>query len=66
MVKSKSFESILESAVAGDHDALEKILEIYMPLINKHSYIDGTFDEDCKQYIMMRIAMQITKFELYP
>jgi len=61
-MKNKSFESVLRRVADGDHDALEQILELYMPLIDKHSHVDGHFDEDCKQYIMMRIAMQISKF----
>lgn len=37
------------------------ILE-YEPLINKHSHIDGIYDEDLHQYILIRIALNISKF----
>lgn len=61
---NEEFAEILSQAVSGSHAALEKIIDLYMPLINKHSLIDGTMDEDCRQYILMRIALQITKFKI--
>ena len=63
-MENKTFETLLRAAIAGSHDALEVIFEMYDPLINKHSQINGVFDEDCKQYILMRIAIQISKFEI--
>ena len=50
--------------MAGSHEALEKILNLYMPLINHNSVINGVLDEDCKQYIMIHIALNIGKFIL--
>ena len=58
------FRQILERAVAGNHEALEKILNLYMPLINHNSVINGVLDEDCKQYILIHIALNIGKFIL--
>lgn len=63
MTKSE-FAEILTRATAGDHAALDKIFEIYMPLIDKHSVVGGRFDEDCKQYIMFQIVLQITRFKI--
>ena len=63
MTKSE-FAEILNRATAGDHAALDKIFEIYMPLIDKHSVVGGRFDEDCKQYIMFQIVLQITRFKI--
>lgn len=57
-----TFRRVLQGAVAGNHDDLEIILELYTPLIDKHCYIDGRFDEDLRQYILMRIALNINKF----
>lgn len=59
---SIEFNLLLEAAVAGNHDALEDILRLYMPLIDRNSVINGVLDEDCKQYIMMHIALNISKF----
>ena len=58
----KQFSPLLLRAIAGSHDAIEEILEIYAPLIDHHSRIDGRIDEDCRQYILMRIAINISKF----
>lgn len=63
MTKSE-FAKILNLAVEGNHAALNKIFELYMPLIEKHSRINGKFDEDCKQYIMIQIALQIAHFKI--
>lgn len=63
-MSSEEFRRILEQAVAGSHEALEKILNLYMPLINHNSVINGVLDEDCKQYIMIHIALNIGKFIL--
>lgn len=60
--KTRSFRSILEGAVAGDHDDLETILKMYEPMIRKYSTWNGRVDEDLRQYIMMRIALNISKF----
>ena len=58
------FRSILIGAVSGNHEDLEKILELYMPLIEKNSYLNGNRDEDLKQYLMIHITLQIGKFPL--
>ena len=63
-MEERSFESLLRLAITGDHDAFEKLLNLYMPLINKNSYVDGQFDEDCKQYIMIQIALEISRFKI--
>ena len=63
MYKS-DFSAVLTKAINGNHAALERIFEMYKPLIDKHSVVDGTFDEDCRQYIMIHIAMQISKFQI--
>lgn len=59
---ASEFRMLLQSAVAGDHEAVEQILKLYMPLINKNSVIDGRLDEDCRQYILIHIALNIGKF----
>ena len=58
------FRSLLTGAVSGKHEDLEKILELYKPLIEKNSYLNGNLDEDLKQYLMIHIALQIGKFPL--
>lgn len=63
-MRSEEFRQTLQAAVAGSHDALEKILELYRPLIDKYSRIDGQLDEDLRQYILIHIALNISKFTL--
>ena len=61
-MSSDEFRQTLERAVAGNHEALERILEMYMPLIDHNSIINGQLDEDCRQYILIHIALNISKF----
>lgn len=61
-MKNNDFRLILQAAVAGEHKALEQIFEMYEPIIKKYCYIDGEFDEDLHQYILIRIALKISKF----
>lgn len=56
------FRELLIRAVSGDHAAVEEILLLYLPLINRYSVIDGRLDEDCRQYILIHIALNIGKF----
>ena len=48
---NQQFAAVLQGAVAGRHEDLEQILELYEPLIRKHSLHNGTFNEDLHQYL---------------
>lgn len=61
MMKNE-FALTLHEAIAGSHEALEKILALYAPLLRKHAYINGAFDEDLHQYLLMHVALNIHKF----
>jgi DNA-directed RNA polymerase specialized sigma subunit len=65
-VESRNFSDVLQAARIGDPDAVEAILSRYMPLINSRSIIDGVLDEDMRQYIAMRVIMQISRFDPNP
>ena len=56
------FRITLQGAVAGNHDDFLKIIELYEPLISNHCYINGKFDADLHQYVLMHIALKISKF----
>lgn len=60
----EEFREILTGAVAGRHEDLEQILQMYMPLIDKQSNLHGRLDEDLKQYLMIHIALNISKFSI--
>jgi hypothetical protein len=62
-VDSRCFSEVLRSAVNGDPVAVEAILLKYMPLFNNRSVVGGEFSEDLRQYIMMRVIMELPKFD---
>ena len=35
---------------------------LYDPLIDKHCFINGKHDDDLKQYLLMHLALNISKF----
>ncbi len=63
-MRKQEFESILEQAVSGNKKSIEIILELYAPLINRKSYLNGKLDEDLRQYILMHIIKNISKFKI--
>lgn len=56
---NEQFRELLIKAQAGDNEAMADILEMYMPLINKHSYVNGKLDEDLRQNIILEILKSI-------
>ena len=61
-LSNNEFREILVRAQAGDNEAMTDILEMYMPLINKHSFVNGKLDEDLLQNILLQIVKSIKKF----
>ena len=61
-LSNNEFREILVRAKAGDNEAMTDILEMYMPLINKHSFVNGKLDEDLRQNILLQIVKSIKKF----
>ena len=60
----EEFCKVLEGAVAGKHEDLGILLRLYQPLIDKYSLWEGCIDEDLRQYLLIHIALNITKFIL--
>lgn len=58
------FDRILKRAVEGDEKAIREILEIYEPMIKSNSRWRGKLDEDLKEYIVIRIIKNISKFKI--
>jgi len=58
----REFREVLKGAVAGIHEDMEEVLRMYMPMINKYSMRNGQLDEDLRQYIMIHVALNISKF----
>lgn len=63
-MKPEDFKKILAGAISGSHFDFEKLLELYRPMIEHNSYLYGQFDEDLNQYILMHIALNISKFKI--
>ena len=42
---------------------LSVLIELYMPLINKYSKLDGKINEDLKQVIILKIITNLNKFK---
>ena len=63
-MNSCEFHSLLERAVSRDMNALEEILDLYEPLIDRYSRIDGIVDEDLRQHLLLHIALNISRFEI--
>ena len=61
-LSNNEFREILVRAQAGDNEAMTDILEMYMPLINKHSFVNGKLDEDLRQNILLQIVKSIKNF----
>ena len=53
------FRKLLIRAQAGDNEAMTDLLEMFMPLINKHSYVNDRLDEDLRQNIILEILKSI-------
>ena len=51
-MKASEFRALLQLAISGERTAVEALISLYMPLINRYSVIDGKFDDDCRQYIL--------------
>ena len=62
MFDNQNFGELIVAAQSGSNEAIEQIIEMYMPLITKHSYIDGTLNEDLRQEIILKIITNISKF----
>ena len=63
-MNASEFKKVLQGAVLGNHRDLESIMELYMPMIEHNSYLYGRLDENLKQYILIHIAFNISKFKI--
>ena len=59
-----SFRDLIVEAQKGNNEAMTEIIEMYMQVVNKNSYIDGRIDEDLRQEILLKIITNIGKFKV--
>lgn len=62
-MESRLFSDVLRAAVSGDPDSVEAIVASYMPLISSWSVNGEVFDEDMRQYILLRVITQIPRYD---
>lgn len=60
----QEFRCLLERAISRDMDALEEVLTLYEPMIDRFSRIDGEIDEDLRQNLLLHIALNISRFKI--
>ena len=63
-LNTEEFRMILERAINGSNNDIDRLLKMYEPLIDRSSYLKGNFDEDLRQYIMLHIIQNISKFKI--
>lgn len=57
------FEELLFQAKADDKEAVEQIVEVYRPLLIKNALVNGIFDEDLYQELMVELMKCIRYFK---
>ena len=57
------FEELLFLAKADDKQAVEQIVEMYRPLVIKNALVNGIFDEDLYQELMVELMKCIRYFK---
>ena len=63
-MKTICFSKVLQMPCSGDPDALIALIAEYQPIVDHHSVVDGRFNEDCFQYILLRLLSKIKKFRI--
>ena len=53
------FREMVERAIAGEKQAMEQLLFLCKPLIDHYSYVNGKFDEDCRQEVILWLIRTI-------
>lgn len=56
------FEDVLFCAKQGDKEAMEQMLNMYRPMLIRNSLIDGRFDEDLYQELVVETLKCIQYF----
>lgn len=58
------FERMLNQAKNGDEKAVLSLVELYKPLLIKNAIINGRFDEDLYQELMITMLKVIASFTI--
>lgn len=58
------FMKLLRQAKTGNEPAIAEIMEMYRPLLIKHSIIDSSYDEDLFQELSITLLKCIIQFRV--
>ena len=58
------FKDTILLAKRGNEAAMEKLLKRYEPLLKKCSYVQGGYDEDLHQILMLEFVQAISAFTI--
>lgn len=58
------FRNLLINAKAGSRDDFEQLLIIYKDMLRKQSFINGKFDEDLHQELLLSLYQAIQTFQI--
>lgn len=56
------FRKVVLKAVAGDHASVLSVIGLYSSLIKAQSIVDGKYNEDLAQHIILSILGELPKF----
>ncbi len=65
-MENRELREIIERAQQGDKESVEKIVEMFKPLIIRNSYLNGTYNEDCFQELCIKLINCIHSFKFKP
>lgn len=60
----ENIAKLLQLAKQHDEKAIKRLVEMFIPLIRKKSWINGKFNEDCFQELNLQLIKSIYKFRL--
>ena len=62
-----NFKDLLLAAKSGDCEAMERLLDMYKPLITRYSFFNDVFDEDLHQEQLLKFVHCVKLFsEKFP
>lgn len=65
-MKDREVWEVFKKAKSGHEESIQKILEMFHPLLYKNSFLNGKFDEDCFQELSVKLINCIKSFEFSP
>lgn len=64
MSKYKNLVPLIRAAQDGNEDALSSLLNIFNPLLVKHSVVKNTFDPDLYQELQIHFVKVVQSFDI--